>query len=159
MAKHTALPQRKRSEQQADPDPANKAPAGAPRSKAVSVEIPANQRTTEKVNGLHVYVVKVAMAGSTLSAWCFLTHEQFFNADDFGKICDEVVKLINETRLPFMRKQMEEKKTPVPDPVKLNETSFEDDAQFFEAALCDKGFKKLFYTGIDRQIEPTVKLG
>lgn len=99
------------------------------------------------------------MGTSTLTGLITLTHELWFSEDKLKAMVAEAVSICNNTRIANRRNEMAEKKIPLPEPVKTNETLFGGDLDFVEAVLIDKfQFRKLMYSIIETEIEPTIKI-
>lgn len=106
----------------------------------------------------YVYVAKITASGSAVGAWIFLTHSVKYDQNQFDAMVRECREMVNTVRIPTRIAETAKNKVPIEDPVKTNESLFEMDADFIEVMLSDKfGFKKLYYTGTETDIDLTIK--
>jgi hypothetical protein len=105
-----------------------------------------------------VYVLKVALRESSLSAWMFLTHKERFTEEQWKVKVEEAVKITNDVRPLRRRQHYVDSGQPIPTPIdQYNQDMFEADANYLECVFADKwGFKKLMHMGTDATLECTI---
>ena len=123
---------------------------------------PANvltDRISPAIRDGYVYVVKLTLAGTSYSAFLFLTHEKLYDDEDFKAMVDDCVRVNNTTRLHNKREEMAKSKTRI-DLTKIdgtNERCFAEDVEFTKAAICDRyQFKILCVHHTTAELLPTV---
>jgi hypothetical protein len=149
--------------------PSNRPAASGPAPLPVSTPLPnrtekltavenATSRSTIALTGEFVYVLKVALRESSLSAWMFFTHKKKFTQAEFDAMVAEAVQITNEVRPLQRRQSFVDTAKPIPQPVqKYNEDMFEADSNFMECVFADKwGFKKLIFTGANTTLACTI---
>lgn len=119
-----------------------------------------DDRATAEVSAGHrAYFLRFRLQQSSLSGFAMLSHSNRFEQSQFEDMVREAVGICNGTRINTRREGMAKAKTPVDDPVRINEDLFAGDIAFVEAVMCDKwGFKRLFVTSAESEIIPTIKL-
>ena len=124
---------------------------------------PVPNRSKTTVNSDFVYVFKLEQDDSTLSSLVHLVHSDAFKQHEIDAMAAEASKIVNEVRLPTMRKDWADRRFPMPKDEEgvrtLNDNVFQQHATFFEAVLCDKfNFRRLHISATRTQIETTVRL-
>lgn len=108
--------------------------------------------------GNQVYLIKVGLGETGLAGFSIFTHPKDFSQEELGTMLAATAQIVNETKVQTRRKALVKDRTPLEDPVKINEEFFRLDADFFETVLMDKyGFSLLrAHTG-EINLEPTIK--
>lgn len=127
--------------------------------KSENAHWPGHSGTLTKLTGGFIYLIKMSLEGSTMSGIMTLTHDRLMKQDELDACVEAARAVVNETRIPKRRAEMEANRTPVPDLEEMNRMAFQWDVEFFETAMCDMhGFRRILTMNANSSIEKTAKM-
>lgn len=142
-----------------NPDARDKNAATKPVKHSSAADLMSDRVTLDIPAGHRVYMAQLRLRGSSLKAILWLSHTTKYEDSIFNDMVREAAKICEDSRIKNRRQEMADQKTPIDDPVRINEDLFAGDVSFVEVVMCDKwGFKKLFVSAGEGEIAATINI-